>query len=79
MDSEPWFQPKRNGLGLAPITWQGTYATLLILVVIFATVGLIVAFVRDPGTAVLAILGTTGAELAVFIPWTYRHARRTAE
>ena len=47
------------------------------LLVLFATVG--VALVRDPAAAIVAILVTTGAELAVFIPFTYRHARRTRE
>jgi hypothetical protein len=42
-------------------------------------VGVIVAFVHDPATAILTILAATGAELAVFIPFTYRHARRTRE
>ena len=79
MDPEPWFQPKRSGLGLTPIAWQGVCATLLIMVILVATAGVIVAMVRDPATAVLAILVTTGAELAVFIPWTYRHAKRTRE
>jgi hypothetical protein len=37
----------------------------------------IVAVVGNPVAAILAILVTTGAELAVFIPWTYRHAKRT--
>ena len=79
MDREPWFQPKRTGLGLTPITWQGVCVTLLIMLVLFATVGVTVAFVHNPLTAVLVILAATGAELAVFIPFTYRHARRTSE
>ena len=79
MDPEPWFQPKPSGLGLTPITWQGACVTVLILMVLIVTVAVIVAVVRNPATAVLAILVTTGAELAVFIPWTYRHAKRTRE
>jgi hypothetical protein len=79
MDREPWFQPKRTGLGLTPITWQGACLTLLIPLVLFATAGVIVAFVHDPATAILTILVATGTELAVFIPFTYRHARRTRE
>ena len=79
MEREPWFQPKRSGLGLTPITWQGTCVTLLMLLVVFATVGIVAAAVRDPATAIVAILVTTGAELAVFIPFTYQHARRTRE
>ena len=79
MEREPWFQPKRSGLGLTPITWQGVCVTLFMLLVVFATVGVIVAFVHDPGIALLAILAITGAELAVFIPFSYRHARRTRD
>ena len=79
MEQEPWFQPKRSGLGLTPITWQGACVMLVMLLVVFATVGVIVAFVDNPGIAVLAILAITGAELAVFIPFTYRHARRKRE
>jgi hypothetical protein len=79
MDPEPWFQPKRSGLGLRPITWQGVCVTLLMLLVIFATVGVIVAVVKDPAMAVLSILVVTGAELAVFIPFTYRHTRRVRD
>jgi hypothetical protein len=79
MDREPWFQPKRTGLGLTPITWQGACLTLLIPLVLFATAAVIVAFVADPATAILTILVATIAELAVFIPFTYRHARRTRE
>jgi hypothetical protein len=79
MEQEPWFQPKRTGLGLTPITWQGACATLVMLLVAFATIGVIVAFVDNPGIAVLAILAITAAELAVFVPFTYRHARRTRE
>jgi hypothetical protein len=63
----------RSGLGLTPITWQGVCVTLLMMLVVFATIGVIVAFVRDPN------LGITGAELAVFISFTYRHARRMRE
>jgi hypothetical protein len=79
MDREPWFQPKRTGLGLTPITWQGACLTLLIPLVLFATGGMIVAFVHDPATAILRILVATGTELAVFLPFTYRHACRTRE
>jgi hypothetical protein len=79
MEREPWFQPKRSGLGLTPITWQGVCVTSLMMLAIFATVGAIVAFVHDPGIAVLAILAIVGVELAVFIPFTYRHARQTRE
>jgi hypothetical protein len=79
MDREPWFQPKRTGLGLTPITWQGVCMMLLIMLALFATVGITVAFVHNPRTAVLVIVVATGAELAVFIPFTYRHARRTRE
>jgi hypothetical protein len=79
MEREPWFQPKRTGLGLTPISWQGACLTILILLVLFATVGVIVAFVHDPATALLTILAASGAELAVIIPFTYRHARRTRE
>jgi hypothetical protein len=39
----------------------------------------ILGTVDDPGTAILAILAATAAELAVFIPFTYRHARQTRE
>jgi hypothetical protein len=79
MEREPWFQPKPTGLGLTPISWRGACLTILILLVLFATVGVIAAFVHDPATAILAILAATGAELAVFIPFTYRLARRTGE
>jgi hypothetical protein len=76
---EPWFQPKPSGLGLIPITWQGACVTVLILVILIVTVAVIVAVVRNPAEAVLAILVTTGAELAVLILWTYRHAKRAGE
>jgi len=79
MDQEPWFQPRRFGVGLTPITWQGACVTLLIVLVLFATVGVVVKTVRDPVTAVLIILVLTGAELAVFIPFTYKHAKRTRD
>jgi hypothetical protein len=49
------------------------------LIVIFATIGVIVRMVGNAGTAVLAILAAAAAELAVFIPFAYRHARRTRE
>jgi hypothetical protein len=79
MSPEPWFQPKRGGLGLTPITWQGAFAVLLMLLVIFTTVGVIIGVMRDPGIAVSAILVILGAELAVFIPFTYWHAQRPRE
>jgi hypothetical protein len=79
MDQEPWFQPKRSGLGLTPISWQGVLSTIFILVVILATVVGIAKFVRDSFTAIVAVFATTGIELLVFIPWTYKHARRTRE
>jgi hypothetical protein len=79
MEQEPWFQPKRSGLGLTPSTWQGACVTLAMLLVVFATVGVIVAFVHSPGIALLAILALTGAELAAFIPFPYRHARRARQ
>jgi H+/Cl- antiporter ClcA len=53
--------------------------TILIMVVLLATVGVVVATVHSPATAVLIILALTGAELAVFIPFTYRRAKRTRE
>jgi hypothetical protein len=49
------------------------------MVVLFATVGVVVATVHDPATAVLTILVATGAELAVLIPFTYRYAKRTRD
>jgi hypothetical protein len=79
MDREPWFQPRRFGVGLTPISWQGVCLTLLIMAVLLATVALVAATVHDPVTAVLAILVLTGVELAYFIPLTYRHARRTRD
>ena len=79
MEKEPWFQPRRFGVGLTPITWQGVCVTILIMVVLFATAGVVVATVHDPATAILTILVATGAELAVFIPFTYRHAKRTRD
>jgi hypothetical protein len=34
-----WFEKKEGGLGLAPITWQGKFATILyIVLVLFAVV-----------------------------------------
>ena len=39
----------------------------------------VVATVHDPATAVLTMLVAAGAELAVFIPFTYRHTRRTRD
>jgi Flp pilus assembly protein TadB len=74
MAREPWFQPKRSGLGSTPISWQGACVTLVMLLLVFATVGVIVALVHNLGLALLAILAITGAE-----PFTYRHARRTRE
>jgi hypothetical protein len=47
------------------------------LLVVFATVAVIVTFVHNPGIVLLAIVAITGAELALFIPFTYCHARRT--
>ena len=79
MDQEPWFQPKRTGLGLTPITWQGVCVTVFIVVVIFATVAIVVSVIHDPPTAIITILVSTGAELAILIPFTYRHARQTRE
>ena len=79
MEKEPWFQPRRFGVGLTPITWQGVCVTILIMVVLFATAGVVVATVHDPATAVLTMLVAAGAELAVFIPFTYRHTRRTRD
>jgi hypothetical protein len=79
MEREPWFQPRRFGVGLTPITWQGACLTIVIMVVLLATVGVVVATVHDPATAVLTILVATGAELAVFIPFTCRHAKWTRD
>jgi hypothetical protein len=79
MDQEPWFQPKRSGLGLTPINWQGVCVIVVIVVVIFATVAIVVSVIHNPPTAIITILVSTGAELAIFIPFTYRHARRTRQ
>jgi hypothetical protein len=73
-EREPWFVPKPSGLGLTPVTWQGWCATLLFMFAIFATVGVIFRLVHDPATATISILLATAAELAVFIPFSYRHA-----
>jgi hypothetical protein len=81
MDQEPWFQPKAawRGAGLTPIAWQGWCVTILMMVVLFATAGVVVATVYDPASVILAILVLTGLELAVFIPFMYRHAKRTRD
>lgn len=79
MDQEPWFKPKRSGLGLTPITWQGGLVTILIMVVLLGTVALIVRLVHDPLTAIITILIATVVELTVSIPYTYRRAQRTRE
>jgi len=75
IDRGIWFQPKSSGLGL----YADHLVKLAMLAVIFATVGAIVTMVRGPGTAALTVLAVTGAELAVFSPFTYRHARRSRE
>jgi hypothetical protein len=74
IEREPWFEPKRSGLGLTPVTWQGWCATFAFVAVIFATAGVIVGLVHDSLTAVAGILVVTGVELAAFVPFTYRHA-----
>lgn len=79
MDREPWFQPRKFGVGLTPITWQGVCVTLLMMLVLLVTAGVVVSVAHSPATAILAILALTGAELAVFIPFTYRHAKRTRD
>ena len=72
---ELWFEIRRNGYGLTPITWQGWCTTFAILVVLLASVQVILYLVRDPATTVLVIFVVTAIELAVFIPFTYRHAK----
>ena len=67
MDQNPWFQPKPSRLGLTP-NGQEVCVTVLILVVLFATVAIVASAVRDPLTAVVTILVITGAKLAVFYP-----------
>ena len=42
-------------------------------------VAIVVSVIHDPPTAIITILVSTGAELAILIPFTYRHARRTRE
>jgi hypothetical protein len=76
---EPWFEPKRSGYGLTPTTWQGWCVTLVIIGVLLASVRVILYLVRDPLNAVILILVVTASELAVFIPFTYRHAKSREE
>jgi hypothetical protein len=32
--SKPWFGPKKFGVGLTPVSWEGWVCTLLIVVVV---------------------------------------------
>lgn len=76
---EPWFEPKRTGYGLTPTTWQGWCLTFIFLAVLLGSVRAVLYLVRDPANAVIVILLVTATECAVFIPFTYRHARRPGE
>jgi hypothetical protein len=49
------------------------------MLVLLVTVGMVAATVNDPATAMLTILVLTRAELAVFIPFTYKHAKRARD
>ena len=76
---EPWFEIRRNGYGLTPTTWQGWCTTFAIIATLLASVQGVLYLVRDPPNVVLLILLVTGIELAVFIPFTYRHAKSPEE
>jgi hypothetical protein len=76
---KPWFRLKGSGYGLTPITWQGWCTTFVIMAVLLASVQVVLHLVRDPLNAVILILVVTGIELAVFIPFTYRHAQSLEE
>ena len=76
---EPWFEIRRNGYGLTPTTWQGWSTTLVIMAVLLASVQVVFYMVRDPLKAVIVILVVTATELAVFVPFTYRHAKSPDE
>jgi membrane protein YdbS with pleckstrin-like domain len=76
---EPWFEVRRSGYGLTPTTWQGWCVTLVIMAVLLASVQVVLYLVRDPANAVILILIVTAIELAVFIPFTYRHAKSPEE
>jgi hypothetical protein len=76
---KPWFRLKGSGYGLTPTTWQGWSVTFVIMAVLLASVQVVLYLVRDPLNAVILILIVTGIELAVFIPFTYRHAQSLEE
>jgi len=76
---KPWFRIKGSGYGLTPTTWQGWCVTLVIMAMLLASVQVVLYLVHDPLHAVILILVVTGIELAVFIPFTYRHAESSEE
>ena len=76
---KPWFRIKGSGYGLTPTTWQGWCLTLVIMAMLLASVQVVLYLVHDPLNAVILILVVTGIELAVFIPFTYRHAESSEE
>lgn len=49
------------------------------MAVLLASVQVVLYLVRDLPNAVILILIVTAIELAVFIPFTYRHAKSPAE
>jgi hypothetical protein len=76
---KPWFRIKGSGYGLTPTTWQGWCLTLVIMAMLLASVQVELYLVHDPLNAVILILVVTGIELAVFIPFMYRHAESSEE
>src|SRR6266702_4738301 len=76
---EPWFEIRRNGYGLTPTTWQGWSTTLVIMAVLLASVQVVFYMVRNPLKTVIVRLVVTATELAVFVPFTYRHAKSADE
>jgi len=49
------------------------------MAMLLASVQVVLYLVHDPLNAVILILVVTGIELAVFIPFTYRHAESSEE
>ena len=76
---ESWFEVRASGYGLTPTTWQGWCLTLAIAAVLLASVQVVLYLVRDPTNSVILILVVTAIELAVFIPFAYRHAKSPKE
>ncbi len=54
--AEPWLKPKRIGVGLTPITWQGWCVTFLLIVVVSVSVYAVTDLARDPLNVVIVLL-----------------------